>query len=64
MSSQSTCVPRLGRAAKKQAILLTATPVSVLATRPRSKVLSMYQGDDGLWRLAFRVANLRQHQAS
>ncbi|PRW33237.1 inward rectifier potassium channel 2-like isoform X7 isoform B [Chlorella sorokiniana] len=27
-----------------------------------SKVLSMYQGDDGLWRLAFRVANLRQHQ--
>lgn len=28
-----------------------------------SKVLSMYQGDDGMWRLAFRVANLRQHQA-
>lgn len=27
-----------------------------------SKVLSMYRGQDGLWRLAFRVANMRQHQ--
>ena len=60
VSCQSSCVPRLGGGFS----LLTATPVSVLATRPHSKVLSMYRGDDGLWRLAFRVANLRQHQAS
>ena len=27
-----------------------------------SKALSMYRGEDGVYRLAFRVANLRQHQ--
>lgn len=24
--------------------------------------MSMYRAPDGLWRLAFRVANMRQHQ--